>query len=314
MVTIECQVNAEIEEGADLRKYQIGRLLTFRNYNQEEVSVVPSRTFRRGDVLRVLPRNGCGMGIDVERVSDGKTDMVWPEEVQVRRSTQAVISLSQEGASTMIRPEPISKAQLLEDERFLLELGSATLHGNLPMKTVEHIFWMANRLLSAVKHEQGQRITPVIDSPAFTEDHILRLEVKRLELEAKLGAKISWMENISSASVPIGWGDCVGLLWQEDECLRRDETAPHLSWAIAQFIGVQEEFDQKLDQIDNGDSGLDLYAGGWVRLWSYNGDGLGRVYQVIQPSDDDGDEVSLEGMSSVEEWGWHTRKRGGGTL
>lgn len=86
---IECQVNAEIEEGADLRKYQIGRLLTFRNYSKPEVSLVPCRTFRRGDVLRVLPRNGCGMGIDVERVSDGKTDMVWPEEVQVRRKQRA---------------------------------------------------------------------------------------------------------------------------------------------------------------------------------------------------------------------------------
>jgi hypothetical protein len=214
----------------------------------------------------------------------------------------------------MIRPEPISKSQAEEDEKFLLELGRATLHGNLPMRTVEHLFGVANRLLAALKHEQGQRISPVIDSPAFTEDHTSRLEVKRLELEAKLGAKISWMDGISSASVPIGWGDCVGLLWREDECLRQDETAPHLSWAIAQFIGLQEEFDQKLDRIDNGDSGLDLYAGGWVRLWSYNGDGLGRVYQVIQPSPDDGDEVSLEGMSKVEEWGFEQTKRGGGGL
>jgi hypothetical protein len=85
MTTIECQANTDIEEDADLRKYQIGRLLTFRNYSAPEVSLVPCRTFRRGDVLRVLPSNGCGMGIDVERVSDGKTDMVWPEEVQVRR-------------------------------------------------------------------------------------------------------------------------------------------------------------------------------------------------------------------------------------
>lgn len=91
----EYQVNVEIEEGADLRKYQIGRLLTFRNYSEPEVSLVPCRTFRRGDVLRVLRRNGCGMGIDVERVSDGKMDMVWPEEVQVRRK-QRVFSQNTE--------------------------------------------------------------------------------------------------------------------------------------------------------------------------------------------------------------------------
>jgi hypothetical protein len=79
------QENTTVEESAHIEKYQVGRLLTFRNYSAEEVAVVPCRTFRRGDVLRVLPRNGCGMGIDVERIFDGKKDMVWPEEVQVRR-------------------------------------------------------------------------------------------------------------------------------------------------------------------------------------------------------------------------------------
>ena len=83
---IEYQANVEIEDSADPRKYEVGRLLTFRNYAPEEVAAVPCRTFRRGDVLRVVPKNGCGMGIDVQRISDGKTDMVWPEEVKVRRS------------------------------------------------------------------------------------------------------------------------------------------------------------------------------------------------------------------------------------
>lgn len=79
------QENTEIESSADPRKYVVGMLLTFRNCDQDEVSVVPFNKFRRGDVLRVLPRNGCGMGIDVVRLSDGTTDMVWPTEVQVRR-------------------------------------------------------------------------------------------------------------------------------------------------------------------------------------------------------------------------------------
>lgn len=79
------QANVTPEDKADLRKYEIGRLLSFRQYNPDETHIVPCRTFQRNDVLRVLPRNGCGMGIDVERVSDGKVDMVWPEEVAVRR-------------------------------------------------------------------------------------------------------------------------------------------------------------------------------------------------------------------------------------
>lgn len=41
--------------------------------------------FAPGDLLRVLPRNGCGLGIDVRRESDGAADMVWPEEVEVVR-------------------------------------------------------------------------------------------------------------------------------------------------------------------------------------------------------------------------------------
>lgn len=84
------QANVEIEPGADPVKYEVGRLLTFRSYAPSEVAVVPCNTFRRGDVLRVVPRNGCRMGIDVERVSDGVTDMVWPEEVTVRRRKPGV--------------------------------------------------------------------------------------------------------------------------------------------------------------------------------------------------------------------------------
>lgn len=64
------QSGVKPEPGADPRKYEIGRLLTFRAYSPDEVKVVPCSTFKRGDVLRVLPRNGCGMGIDVVRVQE----------------------------------------------------------------------------------------------------------------------------------------------------------------------------------------------------------------------------------------------------
>lgn len=85
---IPVQENTELEESADRRKYEIDRLLTFRSYDPDEVACLGEDhkyTFRRGDVLKVLPRNGCGMGIDVVRLSDGKTDMVWPTEVTVRK-------------------------------------------------------------------------------------------------------------------------------------------------------------------------------------------------------------------------------------
>lgn len=187
----------------------------------------------------------------------------------------------------MIRPAPASKEQIEKDEKFLLQMNSQTVSN----ATSERLFSMAWRLLAALKHEQGQRMAPVLDAPppvldAPPREQISNLEAKRRELEAKLGAKISWMEILSN-SVPVGWGDSVGILWKEDECLRRDETAPHLPWALRQFAGFHslEELGAKIDRIDDDDSGLDLYPGGWVRLWSYNGDGLGRVYRVIQPDD-----------------------------
>lgn len=82
------QENTEVEEGADPRKYEVGTILTFRGYDPDEVATLGADhkyTFSRGDKLRVLPRNGCGMGIDVERVRDSWPDMVWPNEVTVSR-------------------------------------------------------------------------------------------------------------------------------------------------------------------------------------------------------------------------------------
>ncbi len=82
------QLNTEIEKTADPRKYDVATILTFRSYDQDEVATLGDDhqyTFRRGDRLVVLPKNGCGMGIDVRRISDGVTDMVWPNEVTVSR-------------------------------------------------------------------------------------------------------------------------------------------------------------------------------------------------------------------------------------
>lgn len=72
--------------GEDRRKYEVGRRLRFTGYNPEESlgdEADAELQFRFGDVLVVLDRNACGMGIDVRRESDGHADMVWPEEVEV---------------------------------------------------------------------------------------------------------------------------------------------------------------------------------------------------------------------------------------
>jgi hypothetical protein len=53
----------------------VGRRLRFIGYTDDVAG-----PFKRGDLLLVLTRNKCGMGIDVLR-PDGIADMVWPEEV-----------------------------------------------------------------------------------------------------------------------------------------------------------------------------------------------------------------------------------------
>lgn len=75
------QANTTPEPSADPRLYLAGQLLLFTGYCPDETAYVPAHTFVPGDVLRVLPGNGCGMGIDVERCRDGQVDMVWPNEV-----------------------------------------------------------------------------------------------------------------------------------------------------------------------------------------------------------------------------------------
>ena len=86
------QVNTFIEPGQE-RKYEVGLILTFRNYDPVEVSTLGEDhkyVFRRGDRLRVDPKNGCGMGIDVTRLEDGQRDMIWPTEVVVSRKQETL--------------------------------------------------------------------------------------------------------------------------------------------------------------------------------------------------------------------------------
>ena len=68
----------------DRRKYEVGRLLTFRRHLPDSIAFA---CFKRGDVLRVTHRctNGVQGGIDVVRVADRARDFVFPEEVTVRR-------------------------------------------------------------------------------------------------------------------------------------------------------------------------------------------------------------------------------------
>lgn len=76
------QQNVTIEEGHE-PKYEVGVPLVFTHYNPKELEVSYSDTFKSGDVLRPVEHNGCGLGIDVRRDSDGVTDMVFPEEVEL---------------------------------------------------------------------------------------------------------------------------------------------------------------------------------------------------------------------------------------
>lgn len=100
------QANSNIEDNADPRKYVIGTKLRFVGYNHCEL---PGK-LKPGTLLRVVAKNGCGMGIDVELWKHGKkkkkvmvaghgkmltvgrgrrkrlvlsVDMVWPEEVEL---------------------------------------------------------------------------------------------------------------------------------------------------------------------------------------------------------------------------------------
>lgn len=75
------QANTEHFEGEDLRKYTVGQRLRFLGLSPDEAAFPVH--FEPGDIIEPVAHNGCGMGIDCVRLSDGKVDMVWPEEVEV---------------------------------------------------------------------------------------------------------------------------------------------------------------------------------------------------------------------------------------
>lgn len=106
--------------------------------------------------------------------------------------------------------------------------------------------------------DQARRLASVRDS----EKHLL----------GKLGRVPVWDDLADSKS---DWGNRTVLLWEEDECLLRDPTAPHLGDAVLALIG--KDLGPKIDQIDNGDCIYDLYAGGWVLRHSISGSAILRV-------------------------------------
>ena len=74
------QANTYIFPGDDCRKYEVGRRLRFARHSEGETIL---STFAPGDVVTVLSKNACGMGIDVIREADFVSDMIWPDEVDV---------------------------------------------------------------------------------------------------------------------------------------------------------------------------------------------------------------------------------------
>lgn len=80
---VEYQANTECFPSDDPRTFEVGRALRFVAYLEDGVDNEAGRQFRAGDTLRPVPRNACGMGVDVRRDSDGHTDMIWSDEVEV---------------------------------------------------------------------------------------------------------------------------------------------------------------------------------------------------------------------------------------
>ncbi len=74
------QANTVPYPSENVTKYEVGRLLRFTQHDPEEHIV---SQFKPGDLIKVCARNGCGMGIDVARIRDGLTDMVWANEVEL---------------------------------------------------------------------------------------------------------------------------------------------------------------------------------------------------------------------------------------
>lgn len=106
-------------------------------------------------------------------------------------------------------------------------------------------------------------------------------------------------------AIPDGfpWWESAVWLWQEDECLRYDESAEHIYDAVVRLTGSiydcasaftpderegvrrEPEIDSRVKRLlgsvlaeyDGGDCLYRLYSAGWVVCHSYDGDSLGRV-------------------------------------
>ena len=74
----ERQKNITVEEGYDVRKYEVGTVLVFKRYIDSFHG-----GFKVDDKVVVTTHNGGGMGIDAKRISDSLIDMVWPDEVEI---------------------------------------------------------------------------------------------------------------------------------------------------------------------------------------------------------------------------------------
>jgi hypothetical protein len=76
------QTNTTVQDGEDVRKFEVGRRLRFDGFSKDESEeAAKDSDLKPGDTLVILPKNGCGIGIDVQRERDGHLDMVFPEEV-----------------------------------------------------------------------------------------------------------------------------------------------------------------------------------------------------------------------------------------
>jgi len=72
------QRNANHDDGSAY--YEVGTLMRYDGPDADEDI---HALFSVGDIVRVLPSNQCGMGIDVYRLSDDARDMVFPTEVTI---------------------------------------------------------------------------------------------------------------------------------------------------------------------------------------------------------------------------------------
>lgn len=72
------------------------------------------------------------------------------------------------------------------------------------------------------------------------------------------------------------WVDSAVQLWKEDECLRQDPTAPHLSDEWERQFGCLLFDDPVVERWDGGDEIWTLHAGGRIEVRSFDGDEIWR--------------------------------------